>query len=89
MITKEYKITDPIGIHARPASLIVQSAKKFKCKMTLLYKDKKADLTSILSIMSLGVLNNSIIKITYDGADEGDAANNIENVLIKSKLISK
>ena len=53
MIEKEIVIQDPIGIHARPAALLVQTLKEFKSDFSLIKGDKKASAKSLIQIMSV------------------------------------
>ena len=69
-----YQITDPIGIHARPAGQIVTAAKKFQSKITIAHAGKQTDATRLMSLMGLGVRHGSTITVTAEGPDEEDAA---------------
>lgn len=73
MRTFEYKITDEIGIHARPAGLLVKEAKNYTSKITLYKGDKSADVLRLMAIMSLGVKCGDEVKVEISGDDE-DAA---------------
>ena len=76
-----YIITDPSGIHARPAGLLVKAAKKFEAGIFVEKDAKKADLKKIFTVMALGVKQGETIKVTIDGFDEEAAANEIEGFL--------
>lgn len=76
-----YTITDPAGIHARPAGLLVKEAGKFTSALTINKGDKTGDLKRIFSVMALGVKQGEEIKITIDGADEDAAKVAVEAVL--------
>lgn len=71
---KEVKTTvvNPNGIHARPASLFIQEAKKFQSKITVenLGTGKAKDAKSILGVMSLGITKGTEIRIVAEGPDE-------------------
>ena len=71
---KEVKTTvvNPNGIHARPASLFIQEAKKFQSKITVenLSTGKAKDAKSILGVMSLGMTKGTEIRIVAEGPDE-------------------
>jgi phosphocarrier protein len=66
-------IENKTGIHARPASVFVQTASKFKSKVQLKAKGKTVDAKSILMIMSMGLVKGTEITICADGPDEADA----------------
>ena len=77
----KYTITDPLGIHARPAGLIVKLAAGFKSAITLDNGAKKADAKRIMAVMSMGVKQGNEITVTVDGEDEDAAAAAIETFL--------
>ncbi len=81
MIKKEYKIINETGIHARPATILVQVASRYESVIELEFKNKKINLKSIMGVMSLGISQGSTITITADGTDENDAIITIENTL--------
>lgn len=81
------KIIDPIGLHARPASIVVQQASKFKSNIKLIANGKEANLKSIMSIMALGVKTNTEITIIADGNDEKEALEKIKKTMQENKLI--
>lgn len=69
----KYTITDPEGIHARPAGELVKAAKEFESKITLEKDGKSGDCKKIFTIMALAVKNGNEVTITCEGPDE-DAA---------------
>ncbi|AHK22156.1 HPr family phosphocarrier protein [Candidatus Hepatoplasma crinochetorum] len=81
------KIIDPIGLHARPASIVVQQASKFKSNIKLIANGKEANLKSIMSIMALGVKTNTEITIIADGNDAKEALEKIKKTMQENKLI--
>ncbi|MBP2241020.1 phosphocarrier protein [Cytobacillus eiseniae] len=76
-----FEVIAESGIHARPATGLVQVASKFSSEVFLEYKEKKVNLKSILGVMSLGVGQGAQISIYTDGADEEDALSAIENFM--------
>lgn len=86
MMEKHFKITADTGIHARPATLLVQNASKFNAEISLEYKGKKVNLKSIMGVMSLGVGKDAEIKISAEGSDEEAALNSLEELLKKEGL---
>ena len=73
MKTFEYTIKDELGIHARPAGLLVKEAKKFEYECTITKDGKTKKLTQLMMLMSLGVKQGDTVTVSVDGADE-DAA---------------
>jgi len=86
MAEKQFKVTSETGIHARPATLLVQTASKFDSDINLEYKDKKVNLKSIMGVMSLGIGQGADITITAEGSDADDALTALEETMRKEGL---
>ncbi len=86
MLQKQFKVVAETGIHARPATVLVQAASKFDSEIHLEYKEKKVNLKSIMGVMSLGIGQGAEIAITADGSDEQDALNTLEETLKREGL---
>lgn len=71
---KEIILKNSSGLHARPATLFVQEAKKYNCEIEIEKDGKKVNAKSIIGILSLGISQGSLIKIRAIGADEAEAA---------------
>lgn len=69
----EYVIKDEVGIHARPAGLLVKEAKKYESKITISKDGKSAEATKLMAVMGLGVKCGQSVEVAVEGADE-DAA---------------
>jgi len=61
-----YVITDEVGIHARPAGLLVKEAKAAGCKVTISKGEKSADATKLMAVMSLGVKKGDEVTVSAD-----------------------
>ena len=57
------------GLHARPASLFVQTAKQFTSEMIVMHGEKKANAKSILNVLTLGANQGALITISAEGDD--------------------
>ncbi len=86
MEKKDFNITAETGIHARPATLLVQAASKFGSDINLEYKGKSVNLKSIMGVMSLGVGQGADVTITAEGDDEKEAIAAIEETMKKEGL---
>ncbi|MQM72411.1 HPr family phosphocarrier protein [uncultured Pseudoramibacter sp.] len=73
-----YTITDPAGIHARPAGILVKKTQPYASEITLVKGDKQANGKSMLSVMGLGARNGDEITVQAEGADEADAIAELE-----------
>ena len=65
-----YVITDPEGIHARPAGLLVKAAAGFKSDIKIEKDGKAANAKTIFGVMGLGVKKGHEVTFTIEGADE-------------------
>lgn len=70
----EYVIKDEIGIHARPAGLLVKEAKKYESKVTVSANGKSAAATKLMAIMGMGVKCGDTVTVEAEGPDEEAAA---------------
>ena len=68
-----YTIKDALGIHARPAGLLVKEAAKFPCEVTLKCGEKKGNAKKIMNVMAMGVKKDYEVTVVCEG-DEEDAA---------------
>ncbi len=86
---KEFNATvvDPVGLHARPATVAVNAASKFKSEIKLSYKGRSVNMKSIMGVMSLGIPTQSEITVSAEGEDEDAAIATIEEVLKTQKVI--
>ncbi len=87
---KEITVTvvDPVGLHARPATVAVNAASKFKSDIKISYKGKSVNMKSIMGVMSLGIPTQSEITISAEGEDEEEAIEAIREVLQAQKVIA-
>lgn len=86
MEKRDFTVTAETGIHARPATILVQTASKFTSDITLSYNGKSVNLKSIMGVMSLGVGQNADVTITAEGDDEKDAIEAIDDTMHKEGL---
>lgn len=86
MEKRDFHIIAETGIHARPATRLVQAASKFGSDVNLEYNGKSVNLKSIMGVMSLGVGQNADVTITAEGDDEKDALDAIADTMKKEGL---
>lgn len=79
MRTFDYVIKDDIGIHARPAGLLVKEAKKYESKVTISNDGKSAEATKLMAIMGLAVKHGQTVCVEISGSDEELAYEGIKN----------
>lgn len=74
MITCEMVIGNKSGLHARPATLWVQTASRFQSSVRMVKGDRDVDGKSLLALLSLGLSGGSTFQFRVDGPDEAAAA---------------
>ena len=67
-----YTITDPVGIHARPAGLLAKAAKAMDSTVTVSKADgsKSAEAKKLMALMGMGIKTGETITVTVEGGDE-------------------
>ena len=82
------KVIDPVGLHARPATVAVSAASKCACNVTVAFNGKEQSMKSIMGVMSLGIPTQAEVVITCDGAGEEEAIVAIEETLRANNVIA-
>ncbi|MBS7298879.1 MAG: HPr family phosphocarrier protein [Eubacteriales bacterium] len=80
-----YTITDPNGLHARPAGILVKESGKYSSEITLHSCGKKGDAKKIFSVMGMGIKSGDSVTVKISGADEDNAVGALE-VFFKNNL---
>lgn len=70
MITKKVKITNPTGLHMRPAGIFCNKASEFECSVRFRYDNTTANAKSVLSVLGACVKSGDVIEVICDGEDE-------------------
>lgn len=78
MKTFEYTITDEVGIHARPAGLLVKEAKSYESVIKVVKDGKSAEAKKLMALMGLGVKKGDTVTVSVEGPDEDTAAVKME-----------
>lgn len=73
MLEQTVTIVNKIGLHARPAAVLVKTASDFPCEVTLVKDDKTFNAKSILAIMSAGIKQQDIVIVRVNGQEEAQA----------------
>ncbi len=80
-------VTHKVGLHARPASMFVKMANKFSSRITVRNAttgEAPVDAKSIISVLTLGVLQNHQIAIVADGPDEEAAIQSLSDLIVNN-----
>lgn len=87
MLKNTYTITAENGLHARPATNLVNKATKYNSEINLEYNGKTVNLKSIMGILSLGVPRGAEVSIIISGSDEEQAMEAMTTTLKEQGLI--
>jgi len=77
MYEKKATIMKQVGLHARPATFLIQKANEFKSSIWIEKDDRRVNAKSLLGVLSLGVAQGATITIIADGVDEVNAVNTL------------
>lgn len=78
------RVLNEVGLHARPASLLVKEANKFDAEIQIRNKTTDSDwqdAKSILGVLSLGVEKGHVVEMVLNGMQEGVAAKELETLI--------
>jgi len=75
MFEKKATITKEVGLHARPATFLIQKANEFRSSIWIEKDERRVNAKSLLGVLSLGVAQGTTISIIADGPDEETAVN--------------
>jgi phosphocarrier protein len=81
LATKDVVVKNATGLHARPATLLVKKASSFKSDVSIEFNGRKANVKSLIGVLSLGVTKNSTVKVIASGDDESLAVEEIVKLI--------
>ncbi len=81
MQTFTYTITDPMGLHARPAGMLVKACAGYASTVTVTAPTGKADAKRLMAVMRLAAKQGMELTVTVEGADETKAAEELKAFL--------
>lgn len=85
MVQRIVTVRNKIGIHSRPAALLVDMASRFKSQITIRNGERSAQTTSMVKLLALRVKQDNEITITAEGEDAAAAVKALSD-LIESKF---
>ena len=75
----EYTITDPVGIHARPAGILVKEIKTYEgVTVTVTKGEKTVNALKLMALMGMGIKQGDTVTVSVEGANENEVAEKIE-----------
>ena len=81
MQTRLINVSNSLGLHARLAAQVVHLASRFKCRISLGFRDRTANARSVLAVMLLAANVGSTILIETSGPDEAEALDAISSLI--------
>lgn len=73
MISREFSISNKLGLHARPSAQLTQVASRFKAEVHIAKGGRRVNAKSIMGVMMLAAGQGSVVVVDADGPDEGEA----------------
>ena len=80
----QYTIKDELGVHARPAGLLVKLAKQYTSAITIEKNGKTCDMRKLMGVMGMGIRQGETITVTAEGEDEPAAIEAVEKFLTEN-----
>ena len=80
----QYTIKDELGVHARPAGLLVKLAKQYTSAITLEKNGKTCDMRKLMAVMGMGIRHGETVTVTAEGEDEAAAIEAVEKFLTEN-----
>jgi phosphocarrier protein HPr len=77
MYIKKATVMNQVGLHARPATFLIQKANEFKSSIWIEKDERRVNAKSLLGVLSLGVAKGAAVNIIGDGADEVEAVDTL------------
>ncbi len=86
MIIKKFTVQNKLGIHARPAGLLVKTCSRYKSSVYIANEGNEVNAKSIMGVLMLGAAFGSEIQLTVDGDDEDQAISALEELIMARKF---
>lgn len=77
MYEKEVTITNPTGLHARPATQLVREAGKYKSEIKIIKQNFVINPKSIFNVLAAGLAQGLTVTVKAEGIDEKEAVDNL------------
>lgn len=81
MTVKEAVVSSPVGLHARPATFFIQKANEYVSSIWVEVDDARVNAKSLLGVLSMGILQGTVIRLMADGPDEKEAIEGLVKVV--------
>lgn len=85
-------VIDPIGLHARPATVLVNTASKYVEDVAIEFNGRQVNAKSIMGVLSLGVTKDAEFDLWFQGDDNDDITHDIDamvRILVDNKIVEE
>ncbi|MFI9010208.1 dihydroxyacetone kinase phosphoryl donor subunit DhaM [Actinosynnema sp. NPDC053489] len=79
-VRTEVELTNEVGLHARPAALVVRALDSLEASVVVRFGDRSADARSVLALMGLGAPGGALVLVEASGADAAEAVRRVEEL---------
>src|SRR5207248_10962913 len=86
MMTKDFLVSNKLGIHARPAAMFVRIANRYNCDIFVEKDGEKVNGKSIMGLMMLAAGPGSKLTVHAQGNDAAKAVNDLESLVVRRKF---
>ncbi|PSL58417.1 PTS hybrid protein [Saccharothrix carnea] len=83
VVRAEVELTNSVGLHARPAALVVRALDSLDASVVVRYGDEAADARSVLALMGLGAPGGARVEVEASGADAAEAVRRVEELVAR------
>ncbi len=83
MIREEITVTNPSGLHTRPARILAEAAKRYESSVIIAYNGREGDAKSLLKLMKLGIGPGRTISLCCEGQDEKEAVSALKELILR------
>ncbi|HLD29411.1 MAG TPA: HPr family phosphocarrier protein [bacterium] len=83
MIDKSYSLKNSLGMHVRPAGMLVELLSRYKSEVKIVYKSEEVDARSVLAILQLGAGRGEELLFVISGEDEQDVISGLDDLILK------
>ena len=84
MVEARLVLTNAVGLHARPAAMLVKCAAKYKSTVTIKGKNKAANAKSIIAVLTMGLACGDELIIIAEGLDERACIEELKNLVMSN-----
>jgi phosphocarrier protein len=86
MTVKEAVVSNAVGLHARPATFFIQKANEYESSIWVEVDESRVNAKSLLGVLSMGILQGTVIRLMADGPDEKEAIEGLCEVLADKRV---